>query len=53
MSEDAVTQLLRDPRFRGAPVTWEVTQEEYRKIRHAWLTHVSAEELLFQPHSGG
>jgi hypothetical protein len=51
MSEDPVMQLLRDPRFREAPVTWEVTSEEYRKIRHAWLTHVSAEERLFQPHS--
>lgn len=50
MTEDPVTQLLHDPRFRGAPVTWETTSEEYRKVRHAWLTHVSAEERLFVPY---
>jgi hypothetical protein len=29
MPEDPVAQLLADPRFKGQPVTWEVTPEEY------------------------
>jgi SnoaL-like protein len=48
-SQDPVDQLLHDPRFKGAPVTWDVTPEEYAAVRHAWLTHVSAEERLFTP----
>ncbi len=49
MSEDPVTQLLNDPRFKGQPITWEVTPEGYDAIRRAWLTHVQAEEVLFKP----
>jgi len=49
MDMDPVDKLLHDPRFAGAPVTWESTPEQYRAIRHAWLTHVSAEEDLFVP----
>jgi SnoaL-like domain len=51
MDHDPVTQILEDPRFRGAPVTWNVTPQGYAKIRHDWLTHVSAEEELFRPYS--
>jgi hypothetical protein len=51
MDTDPVTQLLRDPRFEGAPITWNVTAEGYEKIRHDWLAHVSAEEELFRPYS--
>jgi hypothetical protein len=51
MDTDPVTQLLQDPRFDGAPITWNVTPEGYEKIRHDWLAHVSAEEELFRPYS--
>ena len=51
MDDDPVTQLLQDPRFQGAPITWNVTPEGYEKIRHDWLTHVSAEEELFRPYT--
>lgn len=50
MAEGEATQILHDPRFRGSPVTWEATPEEYQRIRHGWLTHVSAEERLFSPY---
>jgi hypothetical protein len=49
MSSDPVVQLLKDPRFKGQPITWEVTPEEYDAVRRAWLTHVQAEEVLFKP----
>jgi len=49
MSTDPVAQLLNDPRFKGHPITWEVTPEGYDTIRRAWLTHVQAEEVLFKP----
>ncbi len=49
MSADPVAQLFKDPRFKGHPITWEVTPEEYNAIRRAWLTHVQAEEVLFKP----
>ena len=49
MSADPVTQLLNDPRFKGQPITWEITPEGYDAIRRAWLTHVQAEEVLFKP----
>ncbi len=49
MSTDPVTELLNDPRFKGQPITWEVTPEEYDAVRRAWLTHVQAEEVLFKP----
>jgi hypothetical protein len=49
MTEDPVAQLLADPRFKGAPITWEITKEGYDTIRRAWLTHVQAEEALFKP----
>jgi len=42
---------LQDPRFQGQPLTWEVTSEQYDTIRHAWLTHVAAEERLFVPYT--
>ena len=48
MSTDPVTELLNDPRFKGASITWEVTTEAYDAIRRAWLTHVQAEEVLFK-----
>lgn len=51
MDDDPVAQLLEDPRFQGAPITWNVTPEGYEKIRHDWLAHVSAEEELFRPYS--
>jgi hypothetical protein len=51
MSSDPVTQILEDPRFRGQPITWDVTPEEYTAVRHAWLTHVAAEERLFEPYT--
>lgn len=51
MTIDSVAQILQDPRFHGQPLTWDVTSETYATIRHAWLTHVSAEEYLFTPHS--
>jgi hypothetical protein len=49
MTEDPVAKLLSDPRFKGAPITWEITPEGYDAIRRAWLTHVQAEEVLFRP----
>ena len=49
MKEDPVAQLLADPRFKGAPITWEITPDGYDAIRRAWLTHVQAEEILFKP----
>jgi hypothetical protein len=49
MSADPVEQLLNDPRFKGQPITWDVTPEGYDAIRRAWLTHVQAEEVLFKP----
>jgi SnoaL-like domain len=51
MSSDPVTSILQDPRFQGQPLTWEVTPEQYDTIRHAWLTHVVAEERLFVPYT--
>jgi hypothetical protein len=51
MDHDPVTQILEDPRFKGAPITWNVTSDGYEKIRHDWLAHVSAEEELFRPYS--
>jgi hypothetical protein len=48
-AEDPVAQLLSDPRFKGKPITWDVTPESYDDIRRAWLTHVHAEEVLFKP----
>lgn len=53
MSADLVAELLNDPRFKGAPITWNVTPESYNAIRRAWLTHVQAEEVLFKPFSEG
>jgi hypothetical protein len=47
-AEDPVAQLLSDPRFRGKPITWDVTPESYDAIRRAWLAHVHAEEVLFK-----
>ena len=49
MTDDPVAQLLADPRFKGAPITWEITPDGYDAIRRAWLTHVQAEEILFKP----
>jgi hypothetical protein len=49
MTNDPVAELLNDPRFKGAPITWEITPEGYDTIRRAWLTHVQAEEVLFKP----
>jgi len=49
MSTDPVAELLADPRFKGKPITWGVTQESYDDVRRAWLTHVHAEEVLFKP----
>jgi hypothetical protein len=49
MSADPVAQLLNDPRFKGLPITWGVTPEGYDAVRRAWLTHVQAEEVLFEP----
>ena len=49
MDADPVAQLLSDPRFKGLPVTWDVTPDGYDAIRRAWLTHVHAEEVLFKP----
>lgn len=51
MASDPVQAILNDPRFKGSPLTWEADAAEYDRIRHAWLTHVSAEETLFQPYS--
>lgn len=49
MTHDPVAELLADPRFKGSPITWEITPEGYDTIRRAWLTHVQAEEVLFKP----
>jgi SnoaL-like domain len=49
MTDDPVADLLADPRFKGSPITWEITPEGYDTIRRAWLTHVQAEEVLFKP----
>jgi hypothetical protein len=49
MSADPVAELLSDPRFRGKPITWGVTSESYDAVRRAWLIHVHAEEVLFEP----
>jgi SnoaL-like domain len=46
---DPVAELLSDPRFKGKPITWDVTTESYDAIRRAWLIHVHAEEVLFKP----
>jgi hypothetical protein len=51
MSTDPVTQILEDSRFAGQPITWNVTPDEYVQVRHAWLTHVAAEERLFEPYT--
>jgi hypothetical protein len=51
MATDPVQAILADPRFKGSPLTWELDSAEYDRIRHAWLTHVSAEEKLFEPYS--
>jgi hypothetical protein len=51
MSADPVAELLSDPRFKGKPITWGITQEGYDDIRRAWLTHVHAEEVLFKPYT--
>ena len=51
MATDPVQAILADPRFKGSPITWEVDDAEYDRVRHSWLTHVSAEEKLFHPFS--
>jgi hypothetical protein len=51
MTEDPVKQLLDDPRFKGKPVTWEVTREEYDAVRHAFLTQLQAGQVLFKPYT--
>jgi hypothetical protein len=53
MPKDLVARLLADPRFKGKPVTREVTPEEYDAVRRAFLTHVQAEEVLFKPYTEG
>lgn len=50
MNNDPAAAILDDPRFKGSPLTWEADPAEYDRIRHAWLTHVAAEELLFRHH---
>lgn len=50
MTDDPAADILNDPRFKGSPLTWEADPAEYDRIRHAWLTHVSAEEPLFRKH---
>jgi hypothetical protein len=50
MATDPVQAILQDPRFKGSPLTWEADPAEYDRIRHAWLTHISAEEPLFAHH---
>lgn len=49
MTADPVSDILDDPRFKGSPLTWAADPAEYDRIRRSWLTHVSAEEKLFQP----
>ena len=51
MADDPVADILSDQRFAGSPLTWELDAPEYDFIRRAWLTHVAAEEKLFQPYS--
>lgn len=51
METDAVESILRDPRFKGKPLTWELDTAEYDQIRRSWLTHVAAEEKLFEPYT--
>lgn len=51
MASDPAEAILNDPRFKGSPLTWEADPAEYDRIRHAFLTHVSAEERLFTPYS--
>ena len=51
MGADPAAQILKDPRFHGQPITWDVSPHEYDAICHAWLTHVSAEERLFEPYT--
>ena len=51
MTDDPAIDILNDPRFKGSPLTWEADQGEYDRIRHAFLTHVAAEEQLFQPYT--
>ena len=53
MATDPVQAILADPRFKGAPITWSDDPGEYDAVRHAWLTHVSAEEKLFEPYTEG
>ena len=50
MTDDPVTDILNDPRFKGSPLTWEADPQEYDRIRHAFLAHVAAEEPLFAQH---
>lgn len=50
MATDPAQAILDDPRFKGSPLTWEADPAEYDRIRHAWLTHISAEEPLFAHH---
>ena len=51
MATDPVRAILDDPRFEGSPITWEIDAAEYDRVRHSWLTHVSAEEKLFQSYT--
>lgn len=51
MAIDLAEKILGDPRFKGRPITWEIEASEYDQIRRAWLTHVIAEERLFQPYT--
>ena len=51
MASDPVTNILHDPRFKGQPITWEITSAQYDVIRRAWLIHVAAEERLFSPYT--
>jgi hypothetical protein len=51
MTEDPVKQLLDDPRFKGKPVTWEVTPAEYDAVRRAFLTMVQAGMVLYRPYT--
>ncbi len=46
---DPVASILQTHAFEGQPITWEVTPAGYDQVRHAWLTHVAAEERLFAP----
>ncbi len=51
MEKDPADSILRDPRFKGKPLTWELDTATYDLIHRSWLTHVAAEEKLFQPHT--